>query len=592
MKSRSTLRNTLGLILILVGLFLYLAFIERPAAEKKDAEETRSKQLSHFKVEEIEAVDFIKPIETITIQRDPKSTLWNITQPLPLKGEDGVINQLLVTLEEAQITRVVDKEPKNLEEFGLKDPTFKVVLHFKSGESRTLLMGDGSPIGHNFYIKWADEKRVLLSLLSKNHVNLPLYKLRSTLLLDFVPRNVTIVDLKFEKENQRIVKEGEQWKLTAPVNAQGDSDEISNFLDLIRGERIESFISETPENIASFGLESPRIVLNIQAEKAKRSWTLKIGKPRDENSYYAQRDKPDNIITVSENLVKALSRNPLSFMEKSLITFKESEVTSIESRDGKEIAHLVRDSSNKAQWKFKAPGDDTVDSAAVNTLLLDLQEARVQKFAPSKKLEPFGLDTPRKELTLFQKDGSKTTLLLGNSNKDKQHSFVSRSVDQSIIELDTDTVNKIFRSRNDFKNKKLLKFDPEKIARITIEYPDKTFELDKHDNQWTLIKPEKVDDLKPFAGKDILWTLNNLEYEAKSNSKEIGEKTGLKKPRLILTLRDRENNSLGQLKVGRQVKDRPLLYSQLTGDSSLYHIKNRVLSEIPDTLARFRKKQN
>ena len=165
-------------------------------------------------------------------------------------------------------------------------------------------------------------------------------------------------------------------------------------------------------------------------------------------------------------------------------------------------------------------------------------------------------------------------------------------MDQSIFELDTGTVVKLFRSRDDFKDKKLLKFDPEQVARIKIEYPDKTFELDKQDNQWVLVQPEELDDLKPFVGKDILWTLNNLEYEAKLNSKEIAEETGLEKPRLTLTLRDQKNKTLGQLKIGRQVKSQPLLYSQLAGDPTLYHIKDRTLSEIPDSLDRFRKNEN
>ena len=201
------------------------------------------------------------------------------------------------------------------------------------------------------------------------------------------------------------------------------------------------------------------------------------------------------------------------------------------------------------------------------------------------------MDSPQKELTVFKKDGSKLVLRLGNTDKDKQHSFISRSVDQSIIELDTDTVRKIFRSTRDFKNRKLLQFDAEQVARIKIQYPDNTFELDKQDNQWVLIQPKKLNDLKPFVGKDILWTLNNLEYETKLNSNEIGEKTGLKEPRLILSLHDQNNNSLGQLRIGQPVKDQPLVYSQLTGDPALYHIKDRTLSEIPDTLDRFRKNE-
>jgi hypothetical protein len=598
MKFRGTLWNTLWLVLVFIALGLYLALVEVPDAEKKDAEETRSRQVLHFKVEEVEGFDLIKPSGTIKIQRNPKSSRWNITEPLAIAGEDGIINQLLLTLEEARITRVVDEEPQNLADFGLKDPSLKIALRFKTGAPQTLLVGDSSPLGHDTYLKLADEKRVLLSLLEKNQLDSSLSDLRSKTLLDFVARDVTSVDLRFNKETQRFVKTGDEWKLTAPVNAQGDADEISNFLNSILTERIETFVSETPEEIIPLGLDPPRIVLNIQAEKAKQSWTLKIGKSYDDHSYYAQRGKPENIVTVAESLVETLSRNPFSFMEKSLMTFKDEDVTGIESRDGKETVRVVRDSSKDGTWKFESPVGETkpetgaVDFATVNTLLLDLQEARIQRFAPSNNLKLFGLDTPQKELTVFKKDGSKMSLQLGNTGKNKQHSFVTRSVDQSVFELDTDSVRKIFRRRDDFKDRKLLKFDPEQVARIKIEYPDKIFELDKQDNQWVLVKPKKLDDLKPFVGKDILWTLNNLEYETKLNPNETAKETGLEKPRLTLTLRDRDNNSLGELKIGQPVKDQPLLYSQLAGDPTLYHIKDRTLSEIPDSLEHFRKNEN
>ncbi len=589
MKFRSTLWNTLWLILVFIALGLYLALVEVPTAEKKDAEETRSKQVLHFKVEEVEEFDLIKPSGTIKIKRNPENARWNIAEPLGVPGEDSVINQLLLVLEEARITRVVDEEPKSLADFGLKDPTLQIALRFKTGEPQTLLVGDASPLGHDTYIKLADEQRVLLSFFDKSQLDASLNDLRNKTLLDFVARDVTAVDLKFGKDTQRFVKEGEDWKLTAPVNALGDADEISNFLSNIRSERIETFVSETPEEVVPLGLNPPRILLKIQAEKAKQSWTLKIGKPYDEHSFYAQRGQPDNIVTVSESLVDTLSKNPLSFMEKSLITFREEDVAAIESRDGKETVHVVRDPGTRGQWKFKNPENGSVDSATVNTLLLDLQEAQIEKFAPTKQLKLFGLDAPQKELSIFKKDGSKATLQLGNTGKNQQYSFVTRSVDQSVFELDAKTVSKIFRPRGDFKDKKLLKFDPERVARILIEYPDKTFELDKQDNQWVLIQPEELDDLKPFVGKDVLWTLNNLEYVTKLNSKEVAEETGLEKSRLTLTLRDRDNHSLGQLKIGQPVKGQPLLYSQLAGDPALYQIRDRTLSEIPDSLDRFRK---
>lgn len=585
-------RGTLWLILIFIGLGLYLVLVEVPTAKKKNEEETRSKQVVPFKVEEVQEFDLIKKSGTIKIRRNPGDARWNISKPLAVQGDDGVINHLLLGLEDAKITRVVDEEPENLADFGLQDPPLQIALRFKTGKPKTLLVGDASPLGHDTYIKLAGEKRVLLSFLDTSQLNASLNDLRNKTLLDFTARDVTAVDLTYEGKAQRFVKEGEHWKLTAPVNARGDTDEISNFLNNIRSERIEAFIAETPEEEALLGLTQPRIVLKIQAAKAGRSWTLGIGKPYDEYSYYAQRAEPANVITISDSLVETLAKNPLSFMEKSLVTFNEEDVTEIESRDGDQITHVVRDSSKNGLWKYKEPTEDAVDSATVNTLLLDLKEARIQEFAPVRNLKLFGLDKPQKSLTVYQQDGSKETLQLGNPDKDQQHYFATRSADQTVFKLDAGTVAKIFRSRIDFKDKKLLKFDPEQVARIGIETPGKTFELNKKDNQWVLVKPEEIDDIKPFVGKDILWTLNNLEYEAKVDSKEVAGETGLEKPRLTITLQDQKNQALGQIKIGNPVKDQPLFYSSLAGDPTLYHIKDRTLGEIPATLDRFRKNED
>ena len=586
------LRHTLWLILIFVGLFLYLAFIEAPSKQKENEEEARSKQVFHFKVEEVDSFDIIRPSGTIKIKRDPQNTLWNIIHPLAVKGEDGIINQYLLTLEEARITRVVEEDPKSLADFGLKDPPLKIEMRFKTGEPKTLLVGNASPIGHDTYIKRADEKRVLLSFLDNNLLHSSLNDLRSKTLLDFATRDVTSVELRQGKKTQRFVKEGEQWNLTSPINSLGDADEISNFLNRIRTERIATFISETPEDLASRGLKSPDIVLHIQAEKAKRSWILKVGKPHDKGSYYAQRGQPENIITISKGLLETLSRLPVSFLEKSLVTFKEEDVTAIESRDRKKTVRVVRNTDHKEQWQFENPENGTVDSATVNTLLLDLQEARIHNFAPSTQLKVFGLDVPQKELTVFKKDGSKTTLRLGNNNRNKHYYFITRSTDQTIFDLDADIAKRVFRGPDDFKNRKLLKFDPEQVARITIEYPDKTFELNKKEDQWVLIQPKLMNDLKPFVGKDILWTLKNLEYESKLESQETPSAANFGKPQMILTLQDQNNNTLSRLQIGQPVKDQPLVYSQLDNDSTLYSIKDRTLSEIPNSLDRFQKNEN
>ena len=112
-------RNTLWWILIFIALGLYLALVEVPTAKKKDEEARRSKQVIQFKVEDVEEFELIKPSGTLKVRRDPKTSRWNIVEPLAVPGADGVINQLLLTLEEARITRLADEAPKDLAAFGL-----------------------------------------------------------------------------------------------------------------------------------------------------------------------------------------------------------------------------------------------------------------------------------------------------------------------------------------------------------------------------------------------------------------------------------------------------------------------------------------
>ncbi|NIP99153.1 MAG: DUF4340 domain-containing protein, partial [Nitrospinaceae bacterium] len=552
-------RGTLWLALIFIGLTLYLVLVEYPTAKKKDEEETRSKQVLHFVVEDVQKFELIKKNETLKIQRNPDDPGWRITEPLAVRGEDGVINHLLLTLEEARITRVLE-DPKDPAEFGLKDPSLKVALHFKTGPDRILKVGDPNPIGHTTFLQVEGEPRVLLAILDKNQLNQTVNGLRSKTLLDFVPREITAMDLQFNGQTHSLSKEGDVWKISSPVTARGDADEITNFLNSIRMERIENFLSEEPGNLTAYGLDQPRAVLHLKAEIAKKSWTLKIGEAANKSSFYAQREQPRNIITVSHSLMETLSKKPLGFMEKTLLTFKEEEVAELVIREGPKTLHIVRDPAKPGLWKSKDAGAPPVSSATVNTLLLDLQEARVHEFAPSNDPKLYGLEAPEKELSVTLKSGETQTLRLGNSDRHQRHYFATRSTDQMVFSLKADSANKIFRSTGDFRENKLMEFDPDKVAHILLEYPEKTFELEKQGKKWILTQPQTMEDIPPFIGNDVLWTLSHLEYESKRDAPPAPSDTRLDQPYLKIRLRDSRQKSVAELNVGSAVKGQPRLY--------------------------------
>jgi hypothetical protein len=159
-----------------------------------------------------------------------------------------------------------------------------------------------------------------------------------------------------------------------------------------------------------------------------------------------------------------------------------------------------------------------------------------------------------------------------------------------VFALDSETVEKVFRSLHDLQNKKLLKFKSEDVARILLEYPDKTFELNREGKGWRLDRPEKINSLKVFVGKDILWTLGNLEYVAAPD--KSGNSTLFNSPKLTIILKNAQNEIITQLTVGEKVPDKPQYFARVEGRDEAYPIQERFLEEIPDDIKRFRPKNS
>ena len=582
-------KGTLWLVLVLVGLVLYTVLIEVPTAKKEDAEKERSNKILLFEMPEVEAIDLIQPNQTIHIKRRGTAA-WEITEPLQAEADTGRVNQLLAELQDAKFTRVVEEEPADLAAYGLDQPSFKVILHRQKNETFTLLVGDTHAIGHTTFFKVADQKRVLLASLRKSQINPSLDTLRDKTLLNYKTEEVTGMTINYLGEEQTFSKKDGQWDLAGPVAAKGNLHQIENLLNAVRAQRIRNFVEETPDDLSIYGLDTPTIVFTVNAGKENQSSTLHLGFAKGANAYYSQREKTSNVFTVGTALFKTLSKDPLSFMDKTLMEIEDNEVAKISIRHGVQTVQAIRrDEKGTAKWVLEGADSTSADTAAINSLLFDLKDARVSEFVQKGNLKIFGLDVPQKELRITKNKGSEESIFLGRTHSSDGRFFASRSRDQMVFLLDADTVNKLFRTANDLQSKKLLQFDKKQVAYILIETPGETFELKRIDDEWSLLKPESIKKLDAFIGRDILWTASHLQYESLADP---GEKTqaGLDAPTLTLTLQDAQNQVLGKIFVGQAIADANLHYARVAGQDRLYKIKKRFLAEIPNSLDQFKKK--
>lgn len=571
-------KETLLLSLAFIGIVLYYFLLEVPAGQKAKETKELSEKILAFHTEDVDELSIVRKDQTVVVQRTG-SNPWQIAHPLKTTADQFAIETFLDKLRDTRFSRIVEEEPADLSVYGLKDPALKVLLKIKNQGEMALSVGDKSPIGQSLYIKRDDQKKVLLT--QEKDWGPSLFDLRNKTVLTHNTRDATDIELERHGALLRFTQKEGNWSITGNVSAKGDAKEIEDLLNSARASRISAFIEENPSDLGVFGLNPPSIRLTIQSGEQNTAQTLLIGAQYNAGKFYAKTGNANNVFALDSTFVATLSKGELEFLDKTLLEFKEEDIAELYLHNHGENIHVLRDKTDQKLWRMEEPVKSKGDDTAINNLLTDLKETKVNAYLRAADPKNYGLNSPQKRLTLITKENKALGFKIGEQINDKKTYYGAREGEPAVFTLSAETVDKIFRSLHDLRNRKLLTFKMDDVAKITIQYPDKTFELKGAGEDWSLLQPEQIKKIKPFISKDILWTLNNLEFDEIEGSAE----TGINQPAAKITIADRQNKILGTLLVGKQAGAQ--YYAQIEGNSALYRIKERFLSELPNDLKKF-----
>jgi hypothetical protein len=584
-------KGTITLTIAFIGIVLYYFLIDVPTAERKREDKIRSEKVLLFEPGDVDTFSIIKNKISITLKRSSTSE-WQMTAPVNAKGDTAAASTYLSFLNNLSFTRVVDDSPKDLSIFGLNTPTLKISFSMKNGGTQGIRVGDDHPMGSKIYLARSDENTVLSATVARNNLDRSVYDLRDKTILSFETSKVTKLECTRDEKTLVLEKVEASWKLSEEKNsAKGSENEISNFLNSIRAARIKEFVEEHPEQLASYGLDNPKLILKVISAKASDPLTLLIGK-KGENGFYAKILSGKNVFIIEQSLFNTLNNSRLvDFADKSLVNFSDDEVARLNLRMDDEAIHLIRDEKDLQKWTIEKPVNAQASTATVNSLLFDLKDTRIVEFVKTfvTNPEPFGFDPPEKKLTLTYKDGKTWSLILGNQTSSGEHYFARRTGEEVVFTLKRSSMETIFRSLNDLKDKTLLEFNKDEVRQIKILKPEQTFVLKKFEKEWNLTLPEKLDAVPDFIANDILWTLNSLEFESALSTDPGDMITGLGQPRLAVELLDKKDRVLAHMMVGGAVAKSPdLYYIQTTSNPTIYTVNKRILSEIPGNINKFK----
>ncbi len=397
MRFKATL--VLGVILLLLGLYLFLVEIPKGESDAKKG----ARRLFTFQSPAIRGLTLYQPNGLISFEHDPDhpEAAWRIVQPFETVADDAAVSSLGFLLENIEYSRIVETTPSDLSPFGLVSPGYKLIIAFNPTDTKILEIGDDSVTGSEVYVRTGPGGPIyLVPATIKQAVKKELKEWRRRELFRFSPSNVKKIAMKSPLHVIEMGKEKEVWFIKNPISAMGDDAEIGSFLSKLTGLKGDDFIDQGKEEKKK-GFGPPVLELNLTVGEMDRPAT-----------FYHQPPEPDILyaITTPDAPIYKISRESSAFLNQPVFAFRDKKVVSFS--DVQEVAHILihrtgaelRLEKKDETW-FKKNEKVTSPDKVLN-LLWDLHDMRVEAFLddPIAALSQTG--PPSVSVTLKGKGGN------------------------------------------------------------------------------------------------------------------------------------------------------------------------------------------
>jgi hypothetical protein len=403
------LRTTIGLVVVLAGLFAYIYFVtwKQPAEDPGPKQEKVFASVEADKIEELRVKS--ESGDNSALKKDKDG--WRLVEPLAIAAADSEVSGITSALSQLEMVRVVDEKPANLNDYGLASP--RIEIDFKAAgdkDFRRLLIGQKSPTGGNLFAKRNAEERVfLIPAFQEQTFNRATFDLRDKAVLRFERDKVDRVTIDAAGKTVELAKTGSDWKLSKPLQAASDYSAVEGLLGRVAAAQMKSIVSEnaTPADLKKYGLDKPAATVSLGLGSAKAE--LLLGGKTSDGALYAKDASKPLVITIDAALADELRKGADEYRRKDLFAFRAYDANRLEITRGSQTVAFdkVKGAAPTDEDKWRRAGDKPadVDKEKMGVFLAKLESVRASSFVDSTAKT--GLDSPA--MTVYAKfdDGKK-----------------------------------------------------------------------------------------------------------------------------------------------------------------------------------------
>lgn len=237
------------------------------------------------------------------------------------------------------------------------------------------------------------------------------------ILVDSRSNDITRIDIKTsDTVYSAYINESGVWELENEMDFEINTYYLNSMASQLAALTADDIICPVEEaDLAGYGLADPATVITLYENE--RSFTINVGKlSATEEFYYVTVDGRDNVYSVSTDYADYINANKNSLKSIYIMRNSDSEITNISlEAHGETVYELEKNSSSL--WDMKSPLElsESIDNAAVSSLVTTIRQMIVDKFGDEYVTEDqyaeYGFDSPEYVFTFTQANGETTTLL-------------------------------------------------------------------------------------------------------------------------------------------------------------------------------------
>ncbi len=439
--------RTLGvLVALLGGLAAYLYYVDASKPVGETEEKPKVFAVEADQIEELKVSTIAGGVAELKKSADG----WYLTGPQQIRADDSEVTGITSNLASVAIQRVVEENPANLGDYGLREPVAEVSFKAKGAKGfTTLQIGTKTPTGSDLYAKTANDKKVfLVSGYLESTLNRTPFDLRDKKIISFDRDKVDRIEIRHGTSLVSLVKAKGEWRMNAPVDARGDFGAIEGLISKLQSAQMKAIVTEDPAEFSKYGINSPGAEVILVSGSAKAA--LAFGTKTKDNFIHVRDQSKSLVVTAPADLFEEIEKGPAEYRRKDLFEFRAFNLDRLE---------ITRDAATVAFERLKGKGKDgadawqnaatkkAVDAAKFEAFLTRLSGTRAQSFAD--ETTKTALDAPAVRLKATFDEGKKNeTVTIGRVGAEV---FAGRTDEPGAAKLDATEFDETLKALDEFK---------------------------------------------------------------------------------------------------------------------------------------------